>query len=240
MKELMSPRDVLLLATGHGDVWVSAVDSCGGIGKEAHDTLQVDPIPVGMLTARVALLEVMAVGAKPAFASIAVSNGPDAAEPLICGAKKMLGEHLPCIISTEKNMPTSMTGFGITVTGLCKMKDLLTARAKPGDTLYCVGTPLVGGETLDEKAKLFGVKELEILLKNPHVHAIIPVGSKGIAAEAGMLAAENGLQFQLNRSPAVDLNKSAGPSTCAVCSADRCTDWGINLPIFEIGILLHL
>lgn len=235
MKPLPSPRDVLLFETGYGDIWVSAVDSCGGIGKEMHDTLQVDPVIVGMFTARVALLEIMAAGANPVFASLAVSNGPNTAEPLIRGARKILGDGFPCVISTEKNMRTSMTGLGVTITGLCKKDNLLTARAKPGDILYCVGTPLVGEETLDEKAKLFSVKELEILLKNPHVHAVIPVGSKGIAAEAEILAMESNLSSKLNWNSGIDLCKSAGPSTCAVFSADSLVE--LALPIFEIGAL---
>jgi selenophosphate synthetase-related protein len=233
MKELTSVRDIVLFELDDGGILVSAVDSCGGIGMEPNDALKINPAIAGKFTARVAVLEIMAVGATPCFASLAVSSGQQTAEPLIAGVKEELGENLPLVISTEKNMPTSMTGLGVTVTGICPRGGLLTGRAKVGDKLYCAGTPLVGEDILKSSIKLFDIDYLKLLIQNPHVHSLIPVGSKGIAAEAAVLAGESGLKLRLSKSSGVDLYKSAGPSTCAVFAAD----FSLDLPVYEIGEL---
>jgi len=238
MKQLPTPRDILLYEVDNG-ILITAVDSCGGIGFEPHDALRVDPETAGMFTARVALLEITAVGAKPMFAALAVSSGPKTAEPLITGVRKMLGESFPLAISTEKNMPTSMTGFGVTVTGICPAGNLKAAGAKNGDLLFCAGLPLVGKETVKTGACLFNTAHADMLLKNKHVHALIPVGSRGIAAEAEVLAGESGLMAKLNPPADIDLYKSGGPSSCAVFAADTLTGFDINLPIFRIGKLYY-
>lgn len=236
MRQLTTPRDVLLFEL-NGNILVSAVDSCGGIGSQPHDALNVDPEVSGMFTARVAMLEIMAVGAKPSFASLAVSNGPRIAGPLIRGVLKMLGESFPLAISTEKNMPTSMTGFGVTVTGVCPIEELCISGAKAGDSLFCAGLPLAGKELLKPGVRIFDTLHLEMLLKNKCVHSLIPVGSRGIAAESEVLAKESGLSVRLNPNATVDLYQSAGPSACAVFAADANSCFDMDLPVFCIGTL---
>ncbi len=237
MKRLDSPRDVILLDMGNRLILASAVDSCGGIGDQKYDALSVDPVIVGNFTTRVAVLEIMAVGAEPAFVSLAVCSGPLTAGPIIEGVKKAAGE-IPLIVSTEKNMPAPMTGIGVTVTGFCAADGLLTARAKPGDSLFCAGLPLVGHETLQDGARLLNAGHLTVLLQDKRVHSLIPVGSAGVAAEAAVLAAESGLICKLEEAPGIDLYKSAGPSTCAVFAAETGEDFHIDLPVFKIGRLL--
>lgn len=237
MIQVATPRDVLIFELEQGLALVSAVDSCGGIGSLEHDALFADPVIVGRFTARVALLEIMAVGAKPAFVSLAVCSGPKTAEPVIEGIRQACGDKLPLIISTEKNIPTTMTGIGITATGFCPQIKLRVARAKRGDALFCAGLPLVGKETLQDRAHIFNTGHLEALQQNKHVHTIIPVGSTGIAAEAAILAGESGLACMFHPDPRVDLYKSAGPATCALFAADAGTDFDIGLPVFKIGSL---
>ena len=238
MKRMDSPRDVLLFDLEQGLTLVSAVDSCGGIGNLEHDALCVDPKVVGYFTARVTMLEIMAVGAKPSFVSLAVCSGPHTAGPIIAGVKKAVGDSLPLMISTEKNMPVTMTGIGVTVTGFCAKKELMVARAQPGDSLFCAGLPLVGQETLQDGAQLFDTGHLSDLLQNRHIHSLIPVGSMGLAAEAAILAAESGLAYTLDPACGVDLHKSAGPAACAVFAADGNTVLNIGLPIIKIGTLI--
>jgi selenophosphate synthetase-related protein len=237
VNRIASPRDILLFDTGQGGVLASAVDSCGGVGSLPADSLSVDPVLVGEMTARVALLEVLSVGALPVFASIAISSGPDTAKPLLAGVKKALGRALPLNISTEKNMPARMTALGVTVTGLCKKEDLLTGRAQNGDILYCAGLPRVGAETLKPDAVLFEQKHITALLADPLVHSLLPVGSAGIAAESKILAAESGLSCALYKNPPIDIDKSAGPATCAIFAAAGPLRPSIGLPVFEIGVL---
>lgn len=140
MKYLQSPRDVLLMELNDEQVLVTAVDSCGGIGREPHDALDADPVLAGNYTARVALMEVLSVGAEPVSVSLSVSSSPRVAEFLIKGVKQILPD-CPLVISTEKNTPTSMTAFGVTIVGICRT--LKTAQAHTGDALYCAGLPLV-------------------------------------------------------------------------------------------------
>jgi hypothetical protein len=237
MIRLESPRDVLLFDLGQGLTLVSAIDSCGGIGEQKYDALCADPVIVGHYTARVALLEIMSVGAEAAYVSLAVCSGPKTAEPIIAGVQKAVGNHLPLMISTEKNIPTAMTGIGVTVTGFCKRTELLVASAKPGDALFCAGLPLVGQETLRKGAQIFETAHLAALLQNKHVHAVIPVGSMGIAAETAILARESGLACSLDADAGIDLQKSAGPATCAVFAADAGTVFDIGLPVVKIGTL---
>lgn len=239
MRELSTPRDAIMLETGYGDVLVTAVDSCGGIGMLPNDAFKIDPFVAGLYTARVALLEVLAVGASPSFATLAVASGPATAETLLGGVRALLGE-LPLAISTEKNMPTTVTGFGVTVVGRCEKEKLIVGRAKAGDTLFCAGLPLMGEETQKEGARLFDVPALESLFADPAVRSLVPVGSRGVAAEAGVLAEDSGLAPRIDPGCGVDLYKSAGPSTCAVFAARGRHEFNCGVPVFEIGSLVKL
>jgi len=234
--QIFSPRDVLMFDSGPGGVLVSAVDSCGGIGNLPGDVLRADPRIVGEYTARVALMEVLATGAHPLFATAAISSGPQTAFFLIEGIKKTLGEAFPLSMSTEKNMDTSMTALGVTVTGFCASPNLRIARAQKGDILYCAFVPSVGAETLREGALLLNQKSLLQLLQDETVHSLLPVGSKGVAAEAKILADESSLVCVFDPSPPVDLHKSAGPATCAVLAASG-PILKSGLPLFKIGLL---
>jgi len=81
MIRLKTVRNLLVLRQGETAL-ITAVDSCGGIGALACDALAADPGIVGAYTARTPLMEVLAAGAEPAFASVSVSNAPEAARPI--------------------------------------------------------------------------------------------------------------------------------------------------------------
>lgn len=237
MNRIPSPRDVIIMQADD-TAFVSAVDSCGAIGMLPHDLLSAAPELVGCFTARVALLEILAVGAEPAFASVPICNAPQVAEQILVGIRKVLGVSVPLIISTEKNMPTTMTALGVSVTGTCKVSKLRICGAKPGDVLYCAGVPHVGRETLAPDVTLLESCHVTLLLQNPRVHGIIPVGSKGIAAESKILAEENGLHAVMDENFSLDLNKSAGPSSCAVFAArPDAKTIGFPLTVTRIGRL---
>lgn len=234
MKGIPSPRDALLLREGN-TVFVTAVDSCGGIGSLSGDALAAPLELVGELTARTTLLEVLCVGAQPAFATIAVGSGPDAAEPLLRGVRKVLGG-LPLAISTEKNVPTVMTALGITVMGACPGTELRIGNARKGDGLYCAGLPMVGAEVLQYGAAMPSPAEIQLLLETPGVRAALPVGSRGIEAEAQLLAQESGLAASLFADSGIDLQKSAGPSSCVLFAmAPEAAVPRLHAPVTLIG-----
>jgi hypothetical protein len=220
MKRLDNFRDVLLLQ-GDALCLVTAVDSCGSIGEKENDALNSPPETVGYFTARTVLLEVMATGAAPAFATISVCNEPETAARLLAGVKTAFDGFgdIPWVMSTEKNMPTKMTALGISLTGACDGSLLRLARSRAGDVLCCAGLPLVGAEVSAAEASLFDIKHMEKLLANPLVSSILPVGSRGIAAEAAVLAGESGLEAALDLNCGIDFYKSAGPSSCVLFTA---------------------
>lgn len=237
MNTLLNLRDVLLTPNDN-TVLVTAVDSCGGIGMLTQDILKTSPQIVGSYTARVSLMEVLCTGAKPLFATLAVSNAPDYAQQILQGVQSVIGSELPCAISTEKNMSTCMTGVGISITGSCKKNDLKLGLATHGDLLYCLGTPLVGAETLAPDAMMISAQMIEALLRNQYVHTLIPVGSHGVLSEAQLLAKESALTASMHEHCSLDLIKSAGPSSCAVFAADK--NFNPELFPFRTTLIGHL
>ena len=214
MKRLPTVRD-LILTTDHGTVFAAAVDSCGAIGMLPNDALAAKEEVVGLYTARVPLLEVLAVGASPVCATVSVSNGPETAEGLLEGVRRALG---------------------VTVLGACEAGSLRVGGVRPGDILYCAGRPRVGGELLRPGTELLAPRHIAALLEDLHVRAALPVGSRGVAAEARVLAEESGLRVRLSDSAGIELAKSAGPSACAVFAARPGADLsGLSIPVRAVG-----
>nr|WP_242831414.1 MULTISPECIES: alpha-ribazole kinase [Desulfitobacterium] len=224
---------------------VAACDSCGAIGEKELDVVKVPWRITGRLTARVALMEVLAVGAVPQMMSIAIANDPiPAGEEIMKGVREELRAlnlmSLPTAISTEKNMPTKQTGLGITAIGLCDQDKLRIGRSKPGNSLFCLGLPKVGTEAANPEDPdiLQGVHVVK-LLSVPGVYDIIPVGSQGIRGEAEALARSIGARFIKNSRCELDIHKSAGPSTCLIYTASEDIELGDfgKIPNHKIGRL---
>lgn len=238
-------RDVEVVALNDAQYLVTACDSCGAIGEKELDAVKVPWRVTGRMTARVALLEVLAVGAVPQMMSIAIANEPlPAGEEIMKGVREELKAmnllSLPAAVSTEKNMPTKQTGLGITVIGLCDQDKLRVGRAKPGHSLFCLGLPKVGTEAADpEDPDILQGRHLVQLLSIPGVYDIIPVGSQGIRGEAEALAQAVGARFREDTQCELDINKSAGPSTCLIFTAAEDIELGDfgKLPIHKIGRL---
>jgi hypothetical protein len=238
MKRIQSPRDVVIMSDG-AQCLVMAVDSCGGIGEKAGDALHCAPETVGLFAARVALLEVLATGAVPIAASIGVCNDAETAEKLMEGVHQAfaLCGNPEWVISTEKNMQTNMTALCVSVTGICPAETLRIGMSRSGDLLCLAGLPLVGPEIVSPGAEIFKLEQMAALLGEPLVGSILPVGSKGIAAEAGVLARESGLTAYLDPACGVDTNKSAGPSACVLFSARPGIKNALTFPFRVIGRL---
>lgn len=236
MKIHETKRDILIAGEGPL-ILLTAADSCAGIGQMPNDALKCPARTVGLFTARVPLMELLAAGGEAVFASLTVGCAGDVADELIEGARSALGG-LPVIISTEKNMRISTTSLGVTVTARCLAGGLRLGHACGGDTLWCVGTPLVGGEVL-ESGGILEPRHVAALLSDERVHALIPAGSHGVAFEAGIIAKESRLIPKLRDKAAVDVYKSAGPATCAVfAAAPGDGTFAVGLPVFEIGTLI--
>ena len=219
-------RDVEVLTLDGGQCVVMACDSCGAIGAQELDVVKVSPRLTGRLTARVALMEVMAVGGEPKMVAVTVANEPEpTGEEIVAGITEELeklglsmgADGVAMGVSTEKNMPTRQTGLGVTVIGTCGKNDLRVERTEVGDGLYCLGTPYVGEEVVAALEAGEGVMAepsyVRKLARCSQVHDILPVGSGGIKKEGERLVAGIGGQVIWADQPQVDLYQSAGPAT---------------------------
>jgi len=238
-------RDVEVSILEQGLCLVVACDSCGGIGEKELDLLKVPHRLVGQLTARVALMEIICTGALPRIMTVAISAEPEPTGTQILNGVRaeleMAGfKDLALAISTEKNFVPSQTGLGIGLTGTCRIEELRIAVSCPGDRVYCLGTPRVGEEVSQAPASsIIGTGHIRDLLAHPGIHDIVPIGSRGILAEADHLARHTGSRFIPDPVTEPDLSKSAGPSTCALftCAPDLLPEIQGDLPLTRVGTL---
>lgn len=238
-------RDVEVVPIDEQNCIVVSCDSCGAIGSKELDVVKVPAYIVGRFTARVALLEVLAVGATPLALTVATANEPEpTTRDILHGVqdelKSLALNQIPVVISSEKNVNTKQTGLGLSVTGLGQQAAMRIATSRSKDNLYCLGLPKVGSQVQDpEDPDIIQGTHILALMKNPQVHDIIPVGSRGIRGEAASLAAQVGCRLELSNKDCLDLDQSGGPSTCALfsCSAEFIPN-GFSVPLFQIGRLI--
>lgn len=219
----MRLRDLTVLTLPGGGRLLVACDAAGGIGPKLHDQVAVPGEVLGRLTARVALMEVLAAGGKPLLLVNTASVEPDpTGAAILAGIRQealLAGLGTDAITgSFEKNIPTVQTGLGVTALALAPQGGPRLAR--PGDLVLAVGRPKVGSEVRVDDPEIADLPLVRWLASQPLVHDILPVGSRGIAAEAADLAASAGLSLEwLEGEEGWDLAKSAGPATCLLVAA---------------------
>jgi len=219
-KPIATTRDVLLLRADANRHLVVSCDSAGAIGNKPHDKVKANPKLVGKLTARVALMELLSIGADPVAISgtFAVEPKPTS-ESVIRGIREEVRNarvrELRIVCSSEKNFKVKQTGVGITAIGFVRNSRVKIGRCEQGDEVVAVGEPSVGREVIQaEKHRTIADTGDVVKLRNrPFVHELIPVGSKGVLYEANVMAWDSELFFQPSLSGLVNLRKSAGPAT---------------------------
>ncbi|MBM7624395.1 AIR synthase related protein [Sporohalobacter salinus] len=211
-------RDVSVIDLSTKQKLVIGCDSLGGIGSKEEDIVKVNSRIAGKFSARVALMEVLAVGAIPIslINTLSVEYEPTGKE-IIAGIQEevdllSLTKNNIVTGSTEENIPTVQTGVGITVIGKAATEKLRLANSQSGDLLVALGLPKVGNEVLDSLENVVNLTDMQRLLELDYIHDILPVGSKGIRYEAELLAELNGLNLEFEEKE-IDLEKSAGPAT---------------------------
>ncbi|MGP8070082.1 MAG: AIR synthase related protein [Candidatus Bathyarchaeia archaeon] len=218
-------RDVLLLRVSRDRLLAVSCDAAGGIGSKPHDKVRAHPRLLGKMTARVALMELLAVGAAPVALAGTLSVEPEPTGNEVM--KGMLAEvryaqlrNVQILSSSEKNVKVSQTGIGVTAIGFISTSNLKTGRCTPGDEIVAVGEPYVGQEVLRAEASRKIADTLDIIKvrERVFVHEIIPVGSRGILKEARTMAKNSNLSVRLLGSQRLDLKKSAGPATVILCA----------------------
>jgi selenophosphate synthetase-related protein len=177
------------------------------------------------MTARVALMELLAIGANPVALAGTLSVEPEPTGNQVI--RGMLAEvryarlrNVQVLFSSEKNVKVSQTGIGVTAIGFVSTSNLRTGRCRPGDEVVAVGEPHVGQEVPRGEAsrKIADTLDVVKVREKSFVHEIIPVGSRGILEEARTMANDSNLSIRLLGSQRVDLKKSAGPATVLLCA----------------------
>jgi selenophosphate synthetase-related protein len=245
-KTVKTARDVSLFELNNDSVMVVGCDSAGGIGPKPLDRIKVSGYTLGRFTARVALMEVLAVGATPVCLTNTLSVEPDPTGfEILEGIKNeiqlaRLGSSLGVIGSTEKTVAVEQTGIGVTVVGLAPKNKLRLGLSEPDDLIIVVGVPRVKDEVLpaEEHGEIADLQDLNQLMNCGLVHDVIPVGSQGIIHEVNVLAEDSNLSANLEL-PEVEAKKSAGPATAVVATISKnalnsLSDL-INKPIRVIG-----
>jgi hypothetical protein len=246
MKKINSPRDISLLQLNKEEVLVIACDSAGGLGQKAQDQVKVSNRILGKYTVKVPLMEVMSLGAEviTVIDNLAVEYEPTGRE-IIAGIKESLAliDKSECLNgSTEENIKTVQTALGITVIGKTTLEKLKRYTSSPKNNIIAAaGLPLVGEKLLQNKSQTVDFNQFLQLKKLNYVDQFLPVGSKGILYEAGILAAENNFDLEIIDSE-LDLEQSAGPAAVVLLSLEE-KDLAklkkdIELPLNKVGRLI--
>ncbi|PVX26635.1 MAG: hypothetical protein CW716_05620 [Candidatus Bathyarchaeum sp.] len=245
-KTIRTARDISVFEINSDSVMVVGCDSAGGIGPKPLDKVKVSGYTLGRFTARVALMEVLAVGATPVCLTNTLGVEPDPTGfEILEGIKSEiqlagLEGSLAVIGSMEKTVAVEQTGIGITVVGLAPKNNLKIGLSKPDDLIVAVGCPSVKDEVLpaEERGEIADLTDLLKLMGCSFVHDVIPVGSQGMLHEVNVLSEDAGLRAKL-KSPEAVTKKSAGPATTVLVTVPKNAlnelSGLINKPIHVIG-----
>lgn len=220
-------RDLTLIDINESQLLVVSCDSSGGIGEKENDIVKTSPEIVGYFGTQVAMMELMAFGAKPITVvntlSVEMDNTGKRVLKGIQKALKPLGLDDKNIVtgSTEENFPVSVTGIGITVIGIIDKKNWIKPRTSPNMIAAVIGVPKLGNEVLEARDQIMSISKLIELKRKDYIGEILPVGSKGILYELKEIISSNNMEFVLEEDINLDLKKSGGPSTCVIVSMDE-------------------
>ncbi|WDV47618.1 hypothetical protein PV797_08015 [Clostridiaceae bacterium M8S5] len=207
-------RDLVSFDIGLNKKLVVTTDCSGSCGMLEFDDVKVSNEVVAYFTARVALMELMSTKAVPIGYSV-LNLTSKSYEPIHLGVKRALREcnitDLKSISSSETNFIMRQTAIGVTFLGIL---DCFHKEDYKDDIAYGVfGKPLVGNEVLEQIDDVLSLEDFSKILKDDDILEIIPVGSKGIKTEF-----EGYFDKKLIDNKAIDIIKSAGPSTCIIVS----------------------
>lgn len=219
-------RDLSIILINNTYIVISC-DSCGGVGLKENDLVKLPPDKVAYLTMNVLCCELASLRVIP---SVIINNVcaemDDTGIKIINGIKNYMNDfykNKDYIItgSTEENFKMIQTGIGLTAIGYINEKDYINPKSCTDDYLVVIGVPKIGQEVIDDKNEILNVSELWNLINNNCINEIIPAGSKGLNYEINQLKSINKKDIKLNNNIEVDLNKSAGPATCAIVTIPK-------------------
>ncbi|MBO9128281.1 ATPase [Bacillus sp. 165] len=216
-----SMRDVILHTLGNGEKLVISTDNAGAIGEKEGDIVSVPYSAVAYYTARVALMECIAVGGEPEVIVVQNFINNDVYVSLLEGihrASEELFLHSIAVTgSSETNFSLIQSCVGITVIGKVKEHHLKINRTPNGARFAVIGKPLVGEAVVSQQEQVLPLSLFRKLVAHEAVFEVVPVGSKGVSFELEALLQVNKIHYKAYKA-AIDIKVSAGPSTCVVIS----------------------
>jgi hypothetical protein len=227
-------RDMSLYDLGGGRLLVTACDAAAGIGEKPADTEPAQPESVGYFCARVAVLELLTLGA--AVCSVSCTLGVER-EPtgrrVLAGVRQLLCEELLAdrvawAVSSENNFPCGQTGVGVTVTGVTGEGNVPWHVVRPYDQVALVGSCLVGRQARIGHPDMVLSCTVRELVACEGVHEVIPVGSGGVRGELAQLEAR-GIRVLTSGPTTTDLNRSGGPATAMLVIASPDLDLSVSV-----------
>ncbi|QKY68697.1 hypothetical protein [Lentibacillus sp. CBA3610] len=210
--------NVVVLPLSSDQELVITSDNSGAIGEKPHDAVSTSNAVVGRFACRVAVMECLAAGGDVQAVVMQNFTDDEAWLDYKHGVEQILDEleldHIPITGSTESNFASLQSGLGLTIIGtrtIVKTSDFL------GEEGFAViGKPLVGSEVLEQPDEVAPLWLFQRLCRLESVKALLPVGSKGVAAAwRSWTERTNKLECR------IDLEKSAGPATCFLIAYDN-------------------
>jgi hypothetical protein len=209
-------RDVSIIPSSSNEEIIVGTDNSGGIGTKEEDVVKVDDVKTAYFSTRVAVMEVLAVKAKPFSVIIHNFSGDKVWEAYKKGAETALKEaeleEVQITGSTESNFPLKQSALGITVLG----KRLIVKDEKAheyGVSYAVIGAPLTGNQVMENIELAAPLSLFTKCCSHSGILDLIPVGSKGILEELRVLTGDVSLT-ERNVECHLDIFVSGGPSTC--------------------------
>lgn len=217
-------RDVAIIPFDDRLELVVACDNSGAIGMKPHDQVAVSYTAVSYYSFRVAYMECVSAGAVPFSVVMYNFCGDEAWHSLKSGIEKGICEleleELAITGSTETNFSLNQSAVGMTVLGKRERRKETPFRFTERMKVAVIGKPLVGNEVMESGGDVAPLRLFRWCSRQKKVLAILPVGSKGILQELRELFADNSVQFSCD----LNMEKSAGPSTCFIVVYDEAAD----------------
>jgi hypothetical protein len=213
-------RDVLFLPLDSEEELVIATDCSGGIGLKEADLVKVPYETVSYYGARVALMELMSVGAVPIAFVLQNFVGDKEWKRLLLGINQAFDElHLsvPITGSTESNMSMLQSAISFTAIGKVRKANKRVGITPRQAKFAVIGEPLVGDEVVKRQDRVLPLSLFQQLLTLPGIYEIVPIGSKGIFHELKGLMEINGFAPQ-EVCCSLPLDASSGPATSVLIS----------------------
>ncbi|AKP66228.1 hypothetical protein [Companilactobacillus ginsenosidimutans] len=217
-------RDLTITPISDQEDIVVSCDVSAGFGNREYDIVKCSPEISVSLTLRTAMLELISYGAEPMTVvdTLSVEYNPTGKRIIAQMKKDMVEMGFPDIAingSTEDNLDIQMTSVSVTVVGRARHKSPSTFKNL---SVFQLGNPYMGNEVLANLHSIFPVRDAIDLRKNNSVVDMIPVGSKGIEYELGVLTETHDSKLELDSHIDHDeINKTAGPSTVLLVAVDE-------------------